>query len=167
MPSLQDIFDGLVIGAHLVSAHSSPGLNNTNPGLYVRSESGFTFGAYENSISRTRFGGNNGSRRISTYAGWSWETDSRNWAITLGGVTGYGRPEQDVCVELSEFGGFGCNRTEHLDAIPRVIPLAVLSGRVPLSTEWAMRLGYVYVPGAIENGQRMHIANLMMEYRWR
>lgn len=167
MPSLDTFLDGLVIGAHLVSAHSSPGLNNTNPGLYVRTESGFTAGAYENSISRTRLSGNNGSRRTSTYAGWSWETDSRNWAITLGGVTGYGRPEQDVCVELSEFGGFGCARSEHLRAIPTVIPLAVLSGRVPLAEGWAARIGYLYVPAATENNQRMHIANLMIEHRWR
>lgn len=39
-------------GIHLGSWHSSPGYNNSNPGVYVRSGNGLQVGAYYNSYSR-------------------------------------------------------------------------------------------------------------------
>lgn len=74
--------DGMTLGLHLASAHSAGRMNNSNLGLYLRLPSGFTAGFYENSLSRTRYGGNDGSRRYSTYAGWTWQTDSHTWAAS-------------------------------------------------------------------------------------
>lgn len=163
MASTGDFLDGLVIGLHLVSAHSAPGLNNQNPGVYLRAPSGATAGFYENSISRTRFGGNNGRQRISTYAGWTWETSSQTWAISIAGVTGYGRDEQDVCVERTQFGGFGCARSEHLEAVPAVIPMVWLTGRWALADAWAARIGYTAAPAVTASDRYMHVMTLMME----
>lgn len=163
MTSLEELLNGVVLGVHLVSAHSAPGMNDNNTGVYLRTPAGFTVGTYENSISRTRLSGNDGRRRISTYAGWSWETPGKSFAFTLGGVTGYGREAQDVCVETGGFGDFSCTRYEHLERIPSVVPLAVASGRVPLAGGWSARMGYMYVPAVAEQGQRMHVANLMLE----
>ena len=47
--------EGLVIGLHVVSLHSSPGLNNTNPGVYVKTQAGYTAGTYFNSERRQSF----------------------------------------------------------------------------------------------------------------
>lgn len=41
--------DGLTYGVHLGSYHSSPGYNNVNPGVYVRTGNGLQVGAYYNS----------------------------------------------------------------------------------------------------------------------
>ena len=68
-------------GIHAASIHEKQGMNNTNPGAYVRFENGATFGTYFNSI-----------RKQSNYIAWSFETEQ--WhrlsaAITVGAVTGY------------------------------------------------------------------------------
>jgi hypothetical protein len=68
-------------GVHTFSLHERPGMNNTNPGVYVRFDNGATVGTYFNS-----------HRKQSTYAGWSFETDelhSLSAAVTVGVVTGY------------------------------------------------------------------------------
>lgn len=69
-----------VIGVHLLTAHAASGYEAVTPGIYARHESGFTVGAYRNSIGRE-----------SVYAGWTWETPDRRFALTAGGVTGYER----------------------------------------------------------------------------
>ena len=69
------------IGAHVGSWHSEPGYNNVNPGLYLRTDSGATVGAYRNSI-----------RRVSTYAGWTWSkpiAQGVQATVTAGVITGY------------------------------------------------------------------------------
>jgi hypothetical protein len=154
--------DGMTIGLHLASAHSAGRMNSSNPGLYLRLPSGFTAGFYENSLSRTRYGGNEGSRRYSAYAGWTWQTDNRTWAASLGGVTGYGRDEQEVCVERPEVGN-GCARFQHLDAVPAVVPMALLSGRWTIAGGWAARLGYTVAPGVAAGDRFMHVLTLMTE----
>jgi hypothetical protein len=154
--------DGMTIGLHLASAHSAGRMNSSNPGLYLRLPSGFTAGFYENSLSRTRYGGNDGSRRYSTYAGWTWQSDNRTWALGLGGVTGYGRDEQEVCVERPEVGN-GCARFQHLDAVPAVVPMALLSGRWSITGGWAARLGYTVAPGVAAGDRFMHVLTLMTE----
>lgn len=154
--------DDMTIGLHLASAHSADGLNSRNPGLYLRMPAGFTAGFYENSLSGTRYSGNDGSRRYSTYAGWTWQTNSRIWAVSLGGVTGYGRDAQDVCVERSKL-GFGCARFQHLDAVPAVVPMALLSARWTITSGWAARLGYTVAPGVAAGDRFMHVLTLMTE----
>lgn len=105
---------GLVLGVHLASLHSAGGLQSANPGLYLRTESGFTAGVLRNSYSRT-----------SAYAGWTFETQDKRFALTVGGVTGY--PAKPV------------------------LPLLVPSMRIGLS-EWqpgaALRLSYLPKPPA-------------------
>src|SRR5262245_48100769 len=105
MTGLGEFWTGMVLGVHLFSVHSQPGMNSNTAGLYLRAPSGFTAGFYENSLSGTTQKGHDGSRRTSTYAGWSWETDDRNWALTIAGATGYSRPESRVCIERSASDG--------------------------------------------------------------
>jgi hypothetical protein len=77
-----------VIGLHVLSLHS-PGTwiddlghevryNKATNGIYARAANGFTFGAYTNSYDKA-----------SAYAGWTWQTENKRWAITAAGVTGY------------------------------------------------------------------------------
>jgi hypothetical protein len=179
MASTGDIIDGLVIGLHLVSAHSAPGMNDANPGIYVRTAGGATLGTYENSISGTNLNGNDGRRRTSVYLGWTWETPSQGLALTLGAVNGYGSDEQRSCVSAppppthppmakgqvraqASAGAAGCSGSNDQPPVRDVLPLAVISGRLPITNTWAARMGYVYVPGAF-GPAHMHVANLMVE----
>ena len=69
------------VGVHTISAHEHGGFSNVDPGLYIRQDSGWTYGAYRNS-----------HRRGSMYFGKTWETPewhSLSLAVTAGGVTGY------------------------------------------------------------------------------
>lgn len=73
-----EVLQGMVIGLHLLTAHTAGGMEPMNPGLYVRMPAGFTAGAYRNSEGCG-----------SAYAGWTVETADRRFALTVGGVTGY------------------------------------------------------------------------------
>ncbi len=177
MASTGDILDGLVIGLHLVSAHSAAGMNDNNTGIYARTSAGATLGVYENSISGTKLNGNDGRRRMSAYLGWTWETSGQRLALTLGTVNGYGRDEQRTCVPdkapplakaqagAQATGGTGCSSYSYQPAVREVLPLMVISGMQPISSTWAARMGYVYVPGAF-GATHMHVANLMVEARF-
>jgi hypothetical protein len=70
------------VGLHLVSGHEHGGLNNINPGVYVRFDNGVTFGAYRNSY-----------KRVSTYLGYTAEVfaDRVSLGVTVGAITGYQR----------------------------------------------------------------------------
>lgn len=97
-----------VIGLHLGSQHyPQRGQNNVNPGLYVRSAGGWTAGAYHNS-----------HRKLSTYAGRTWDRDffGMRPAITAGLITGYGHA---------------------------VLPMAIPSIATPDVDGWRARLAYV------------------------
>ena len=83
----------LVVGVHLISAHM-PGtytdadgnrhaLETITPGIYVKTDEGYTAGAYLNSFSKP-----------SAYAGYTLETPGQTYALTLGVVSGYGRTPQ-------------------------------------------------------------------------
>ena len=72
-----------IIGLQLAAAHFGSGSSSmewATPGIYVRHPSGFTAGFYRNSLGRG-----------SAFAAWTWQTESRTWAITVGAVTGYDR----------------------------------------------------------------------------
>jgi hypothetical protein len=72
---------GLTIGLHLATQHlehSEQRLNTATPGLYLRTGAGFTAGVFRNSYSRT-----------SAYAGWTWQTTDRRFALTAGVLSGY------------------------------------------------------------------------------
>jgi hypothetical protein len=69
------------LGLHTISAHASGGMNNFNPGAFIRSADGYTLGGYWNS-----------ERRLSLYAGRSFTVASHgplSADITLGAITGY------------------------------------------------------------------------------
>jgi hypothetical protein len=180
MASVGDLFDGMIIGLHLVSAHSAPGLNDANGGVYLRAESGITAGVYENSISGTKLNGNDGRRRTSMYLGWTWETPGQAWAVTLGAVNGYGSDEQRTCrpdtappmgktqitAQAAVTATSGCSNYTHQPAVRDILPLAVFSGRLPITSGWAMRLAYMYVPAAVQSERRLHVGHLMSEYRY-
>lgn len=74
--------DEVTVGGHLATYHFNmepeQSFKNLNPGLYVRTESGLTLGAYRNSLARR-----------SAYAGWTFATRDDRFAVTVGGVTGY------------------------------------------------------------------------------
>jgi hypothetical protein len=94
-------------GVHLGSVHfPQRDFNNANPGLYYRSDFGWTTGAYRNSL-----------RRSSAYAGLTWQWD--RLALTAGGVTGYADGVQPLLVP-----SFSFLRTERFSLrvafIPRV-----------------------------------------------
>ena len=74
------------LGAHLASLHFPQNdFNNFNPGIYYRSDGGWTAGAYRNSL-----------RRGSVYAGYTWEFG--RFGLTGGGITGYGHGVQPLLV---------------------------------------------------------------------
>lgn len=104
------MLDAWIIGLQIASAHFGSGadaLEWVTPGLYARHPSGFTAGAYRNSQGHG-----------SAFAGWTWQTDSGTWAITIGAVTGYERAS--------------------------VLPLVVPSMRLPLSDSgFALRVSAV------------------------
>ena len=94
-------------GVHLGSVHfPQRDFNNVNPGLYWRSDAGWTAGAYRNSL-----------RRTSAYAGLTWQWG--RLALTAGGVTGYADKVQPLLVP-----SFAFLRTEDFSLrvafIPRV-----------------------------------------------
>ena len=80
---MSSLFEGLVIGLHLVSLHTAGDLQPVNPGAYVRLEGGLTAGAFRNSYDRD-----------SAYVAQTFETGDRRFALTVGAVTGY--PARDV-----------------------------------------------------------------------
>lgn len=70
------------LGLHLVSVHSRPGYCDANPGLYLRTDSGWVVGAYRNSRCEA-----------SVYAAYALEhrfTPQWSAALALGAVSGYG-----------------------------------------------------------------------------
>lgn len=77
---LSELLVGLTIGVHAVSYHAPnpAGLNNFNPGLYVKAESGLTVGAFRNSF-----------KELSAYVGYT--GDLGPFSLTVGGIY-YDRP---------------------------------------------------------------------------
>jgi hypothetical protein len=66
------------VGVHALSFHDKAGYNTFTPGIYCKTASGWTAGMLRNS--EGRFG---------AYAGKTFETQSKAFAVTLGGITGY------------------------------------------------------------------------------
>jgi hypothetical protein len=46
---VSSLVNAQTIGLHLVSWHDKPGYNNTNPGLYLKTEKGYLIGTVKNS----------------------------------------------------------------------------------------------------------------------
>ena len=117
---------GLTTGVHLVTAHlNSTDLKPITPGLYARLDSGalqgLTGGFYRNSYGD-----------MSVYAGWTFESPARWFAVTVGAVTGY--------------------------SAARVMPLLVPSARIPLAAGLALRVAYIPKPVKQGHADALHLA---------
>lgn len=66
-----------MLGLHLMTAHLHSGYESITPGIYARYESCATVGMYRNSVGRW-----------SAYVGCT--VEAGRFAVTMGGVTGYG-----------------------------------------------------------------------------
>lgn len=78
-----------IIGLHLLSLHAPNCYDDrgqcrryevATTGLYAKAPSGLTFGGYTNSYGKP-----------SAYAGWTFETRDKRFALLVAGVTGYAR----------------------------------------------------------------------------
>lgn len=82
-----------VVGLHLATLHlPARDYNGVNPGLYIKTENGFTAGVFENSV-----------RRLGVYAGLTIEQDDGPFALTGGLIYGYQRRVAH-CVAVSVMG---------------------------------------------------------------
>jgi hypothetical protein len=119
---------GLHIGSHHTQAREVGTWNDTNPGVFARWDSGLVVGTLRNSESRQ-----------SAYAGMTWETP--RWHrlaadITVGGITGYGRPVSPLLVvggSLAVTDSFSIR----LSYLPKAAPKG--SAAIHLSTEWSFK----------------------------
>lgn len=95
------------IGLHIASHHApAKNYNNANPGIYYRSNEGWTIGGYRNSL-----------RKNSVYAGYTWKFGVLD--VTTAGVTGYFNTVQPLLVpSISLFTYKGI--TPRIAYIPRV-----------------------------------------------
>lgn len=121
-----DFLNGLVIGVHLLSAHSQAGMNNENPGLYVRAQSGLTAGFYRNSLERQ-----------TSYAGWTFETENKVLALSVVGASGY-RPGVQVIPMLSAHIPLATDLAARVGYVPK--PPGLQGSHVlHLMVEWTAR----------------------------
>lgn len=119
---------GWVVGLHLWTTHFGAcypmhhecrQYESSTTGIYWRVPNGFTIGGYSNSYGRD-----------SAYAGWTFETSDKRFALTLAGVTGYVRAV--------------------------VIPLIAPSVRLGLSDGFALRISGA--PKTIGGNAMLHIS---------
>lgn len=125
---------GWIVGLHLLSQHApncyleqghcAP-YNNSNPGIYFRAPSGLTVGGYTNSY-----------RLPSAYAGWTFETQDRRFALTVAGVTGYPQAAVRPLVVPSVRLGLSERLSLRLAGAPRVD--RDTAAVVHLSLEWRL-----------------------------
>ncbi len=112
-------------GLHLATAHFSDHpttqLRAETPGLYLRLASGATVGAFRNSYGHG-----------SVYAGYTWETADRRFALLAGAVTGY--------------------------SAARVMPLLAPSVRLPITSSAALRIALLPKPVRGGHSAALHLA---------
>jgi hypothetical protein len=100
---------GVVLGLHLLTGHAHCCYDSATFGTYAIAPTGETVGVVRNSLGRR-----------SVYAGMTWQTPDRRWALTAGGITGYpGHP---------------------------VYPMVVPSYRMPLSDHASVRVAFLMKP---------------------
>lgn len=118
----------VAIGVNLGSAHSEPGYNNVNPGIYAVTDSGVAFGAYRNSVNKT-----------SVWAGYRLESAPLGpfrAALLVGGVTGYSGALFSPMVSPSVSATVGAY-TARLSYLPRHPTKQNSSDAVHLSVEFS------------------------------
>jgi len=122
----------MTVGVHLASLHAPArdSQNNTNPGLYVRTESGVVAGAYTNTHNRT-----------SIYLGQQFKVGPLD--VGIGAVSGYQR----------RCGPSFCNGFSRGFLTPMVVP----SYALPLSVMGATPRIW-YMPSAGKTSQVIHFS---------
>ena len=122
-----ELLTGIVLGLHLVSVHAPDdayNLNNVNPGIYARTQSGWEAGVYYNSY-----------RRPSLYAGKEFYVITEGVTASVGVVTGYERksvpcinPRLSAC-----YVGDGSAKVQPMAALNYTMQTRVLGGRPRIS----------------------------------
>lgn len=120
MTASEDVW---MLGLHLLSAHAQPGYEATTVGVYAQAPSGLTLGALRNS-----------ERRLSFYAGHTWQTADDRWALTAGGITGYRSARLNPLLVPSVRMPVGDASAVRLSLIPK--PRNGGSSALHLSFEW-------------------------------
>lgn len=133
-----DFLTPVVIGLHLVSVHlpAEPWQNNVNPGVYVRSASGLTVGAYRNTLSRP-----------SIYIAQSFELAPEGlaplrFALTVGVVSGYRIKRVDQPCPPGTRPDHACYTLEGLTNA-HLLPMLTPSVSMPLGGSNSLRLSFI------------------------
>lgn len=117
--------DAWTLGLHLLSAHVQPGYEAATVGVYAQAPGGLTVGALRNS-----------ERRLSFYAGRTWQTDDGRWALTAGGITGYRSARLAPLLVPSVRLQLGAGAAARISLIPK--PRAGGSSAAHISLEWTL-----------------------------
>lgn len=126
-----------IIGLHLWSSHFGAcypmpegcrAYASATPGIYWRAPSGLTVGGYRNS-----FGGD------SAYAGWTFETADRRFALTVAGASGYPRASVIPLVVPSVRVGLAEHLSLRLAGTPRVEKGGAAMAHLALEWQTALR----------------------------
>jgi len=153
-----DLLDGLVLGLHLVSMHvpANDGLNNNNPGIYVRHEAGWTAGMYYNSL-----------ERISVYGAYTFTTEVVSpklpLSLTVGAITGYQRRKETFdCKHGEDRGRTGsrCYRIVGYSSAPvtAMVAPSLAFPAVELATGFLPRLSYIPSVGVGNEFTVLHLS---------
>lgn len=120
----------LVVGAHLATAHSQPGFEGVNPGLYVQAGA-VSGGVYRNSHART-----------SVWAGYSVHSRRLDLGLvgvraagTVGAVTGYPRAAVMPMINASLAVDAGGPVAIRFTAIPNPLPKGAHALHVSIEVE--------------------------------
>lgn len=106
------------VGAHLVSAHLvTPGLNNVNPGVYIRLHNNWSGGVYHNSY-----------RQLTKYVAYNHDFDTRAFGrltLTAGLAHGYDHLAFVPMLAVSKrFGHTSGHGVRTVAALPEILHLA-------------------------------------------
>lgn len=145
----------LTVGLHLATAHTEGGLNAVNPGVYVRTASGWGAGAYRNSINRLsihagrQFDAGPFSLYVGLVSGYKLRTDRREWCS----VAAYGPALP--CAD-----GLQLNwvETERGWSKSGIAPLISPSVRIDLAEGYSARLAYLHKPSHRGGGAGLHLS---------
>ena len=147
-----DLIAGLTIGLHMASVHV-PALdtqNNTNPGLYAMTESGWVVGAYRNTLSRTSvYGGH-----VFTHGPFS---------LTVGVVSGY--QERTEVVDCAAIGRPDMQQCWHRVGFSRGALTLLASPSVRLPQVFGVTPRISYIP-KVGGPARSHAFHLSLEHKF-
>lgn len=144
---MENLLQGVVLGVHLLSAHfpNEGNPNNVNPGIYVRTDAGWTAGVLRNTL-----------RRTAVYGGFTFTTEAVSedlpLSLTVGAISGY-KKQRNVprpCSESPNFNnGYYTDCTYSVgSAKTYLIPMLVPSAAVRLGGDVSARLSLLKPRGS-------------------